>query len=95
MPLLSEEEIAIRLESLNNWQRDENMITCFFKFGRFSEGIDFVRRVAEIADNVDHHPDIDIRFTNIKLSLCSHDAGGITEKDFMLAERINSLVIGK
>ena len=46
MPLLSEEEIALRLESLNNWQRDENMITCFFKFGRFSEGIDFVRRVA-------------------------------------------------
>lgn len=65
-----------------------------FAFERFADGIRFVDRVAAIADEMDHHPDIDIRYTKIAMSLSTHDVGGISASDLTLAERIERAVAG-
>ena len=59
-----------------------------YTFERFADGIAFVDRVAVAADEMDHHPDIDIRYTKMTMSLSTHDAGGITASDLHLAEKI-------
>ena len=58
-----------------------------YKFKAFMDGIEFVR-IAEIAEQMDHHPDITINYTRITFSCSTHDQGGMTEKDFKLAEKI-------
>jgi 4a-hydroxytetrahydrobiopterin dehydratase len=88
---LSDAEIAQRLEGLAGWERagaGGNAIRKSFSFGKFADGIRFVDRVAAAADGLDHHPDIDIRYTTITMTLSTHSAGGLTAKDFELAERI-------
>ena len=60
-------------------------------FGSFLDGIDGVRRIAELAERADHHPDIDIRWRTVNLALSTHSAGGITEQDVALAREIDAL----
>lgn len=60
--------------------------------GTFMEAIDWVRRVAEAAEELDHHPDIDIRWCTLTFGLSTHSAGGLTELDLLLAERIDAIV---
>ena len=62
-----------------------------YRFRTFRAGIDFVNRAAAIADRMDHHPDIDIRYTKIACSLSTHSAGGITQKDLDLAGELDSV----
>ena len=62
-----------------------------FTFKTFAEGIAFVQRVATLADAEDHHPDIDIRYTRVTLSLVTHDVGGISRNDFVVAARASAL----
>jgi len=62
-----------------------------FTFTRFADGIAFVDRVAIAADRMNHHPDIDIRYTKVAIALSTHDAGGITDNDIKLAQEIDSL----
>ncbi len=88
MAKLTEQEIVERLKTLRGWTRDENVIRKSFTFPRFADGIRFVDRVAVAADALDHHPDIDVRYTTITMALSTHSAGGLTRKDFDLAERI-------
>lgn len=85
---LSNEQISIALKELPGWSREGNAITKTFKFSKFSDGIAFVQRVAAAADAMDHHPDIDIRYTKIRIALSTHDAGGITASDTKLAGQI-------
>jgi len=87
---LSDLEIQRALGSLSGWSRRGDTLTKTFTFEKFADGIAFVDRVAKVADAMDHHPDIDIRYTRITLSLSTHDAGGITQSDLTLAERIES-----
>ena len=61
-----------------------------YTFARFGEGIAFVGRVAKVADEMDHHPDMDIRYTKVTMSLSTHDAGGITKSDLELAQKIEN-----
>ena len=61
------------------------------RFGSYKEGIDFVNRVAEQAEKMDHHPDLLVSWKRVTVRLTSHDAGGITPRDFALAERIDKL----
>jgi len=89
MGRLSNEEIQGHLAQLPGWQVSDGVLRKRFTFSAFSEGIRFVDRVAELADAADHHPDIDIRYTNVVMSLMTHSAGAITEKDFALARQIN------
>jgi 4a-hydroxytetrahydrobiopterin dehydratase len=88
MPLLSDAELAARLSRLRGWQRQGAEIHRTFSFPDFKRSMAFVNRVAELAEAADHHPDIDIRYSKVSLALTSHDAGGLTERDFDLAEKI-------
>jgi 4a-hydroxytetrahydrobiopterin dehydratase len=85
---LSDAEIAQGLKTLSGWTCDGSAIRKSFTFGKFADGIRFVDRVAIAADALDHHPDIDVRYTTITMVLSTHSAGGLTRKDFELAERI-------
>jgi len=85
---LNDAEIAQQLKALAGWGREGNAIRKSFSFGKFADGVRFVDRVAVAADALDHHPDIDIRYTTITMVLSTHSAGGLTRKDFELAERI-------
>ena len=85
---LSDLEIQRALGGLPGWSRRGDVLTKTFVFERFADGIAFVGRVAIAADEMDHHPDIDIRYTKVTTALSTHDAGGITASDLQLAERI-------
>lgn len=87
-PRLSDLEIQRALGGLTGWSRRGDSLTKTYTFDRFADGIAFVDRVAKIADEMNHHPDIDVRYTKITIALSTHDAGGITQSDLTLAERI-------
>ena len=88
MARLSEQEIADGLKRLSGWTREGQAIKKTFSFAKFADGIRFVDRVAVAADAMDHHPDIDVRYTAVTMTLSTHSAGGLSRKDFELAERI-------
>jgi 4a-hydroxytetrahydrobiopterin dehydratase len=85
---LSDLEIKRALGALPGWARKGNALSKTYSFARFADGIRFVDRVAELADSMNHHPDIDVRYTNVTFSLSTHDAGGITQNDLDLAKGI-------
>ena len=88
---LSEAEIASELQKLPGWSYVDGQITRTFNFDTFLAGIDFVGNVAQAAEAADHHPDIDIRYSAIKIAVSSHDVGGITDRDFALASELSKL----
>jgi len=94
MALLTDEQVDAALSGLDGWERVEGTLRRSVKFPEFLAGIDAVRRVAEHAEAVDHHPDIDIRWRTVIFTLVTHSAGGITEKDVGLATEINRLLAG-
>ncbi len=87
MKRLSDAEIAERLTRLPGWERQGDEIRRTFSFADFKHAVAFVNRVAEHAEAMDHHPDIDIRYSKVTLTLSTHDAGGLTARDFDLAGR--------
>lgn len=91
METLSRENIERGLESLNGWKATPNGLSQEWKFANFRRAMEFVNRVAELAETAKHHPDIDIRYNRVRLSLITHDAGGVTEKDVNLAREIDRL----
>jgi len=90
--LLSEMEIAHELPSVSTWTREGNTISCKRAFRDFAEAMNYVNRLAVLAEITNHHPDIDIRWNTVRLSLTTHSKGGLTEKDFALARQIDALV---
>jgi 4a-hydroxytetrahydrobiopterin dehydratase len=88
---LSDLEIQRALGSLPGWSRRRNVLTKTFTWPTFAQGIAFVTRVAKAADAMNHHPDLDIRYTKVTCALSSHDAGGITERDLKLAGEIEQV----
>jgi 4a-hydroxytetrahydrobiopterin dehydratase len=88
MALLTETEIQQRLKRLPGWERRGQEIRRTWAFADFKAAMAFVNRVAGLADAADHHPDIDIRYSKVTLVLSTHDAGGLTARDFALAEAI-------
>jgi 4a-hydroxytetrahydrobiopterin dehydratase len=88
---LSDLEIQRALGGLPGWARRGDALTKTFTWPTFAEGIAFVGRVAKAADSVNHHPDIDIRYTKVTCALSTHDAGGITDADLTLAATIETL----
>lgn len=74
------------------WNYQEQQLQRSFLFPSFLKGVGFVRKVAELADQKKHHPTIVINFTTVHLSLSTHDTNGITEKDFVLAKEIDTLL---
>ena len=89
--VLSEPEIRKRLSSLKRWTLKGTEITVTVEHKDFVHAMGFVNSVALLAEKLNHHPDIDIRWNKVTLALTTHSAGGLTEKDFALAEQINTL----
>jgi 4a-hydroxytetrahydrobiopterin dehydratase len=91
MPLLSDDKIEKELAFLNGWVLADKEITKTFDHGDFIHAMGFVNSVAILAEKASHHPDIDIRWNKVTLTLTTHSAGGLTEKDFRLAKEIEGL----
>lgn len=90
---LNDESISGWLDARNGWKRKgeakEDALVKNFRFPSFRDSIVFVNRMATLADDLKHHPDIDIRYDQVRVTLSTHDAGGITEKDLQMAEQID------
>jgi 4a-hydroxytetrahydrobiopterin dehydratase len=91
MAALTPEETKSRLSALPDWQIEKGELVRTFAFKDFVEALRFVNRVGEAAEKAGHHPDIDIRYNRVRLALVTHDAGGLTAKDFNLAAEAGSL----
>jgi 4a-hydroxytetrahydrobiopterin dehydratase len=91
MARLSDDAIEAALRDLNSWKHADGALVRTLTFPTFPAGIAFVNRVATVAEEVGHHPDMTIQYATITLRLSTHDAGGITEKDIDLARRIDGL----
>ena len=92
MPALTTKQIRLHLKAVPNWSKRAQTIFRTFKFEGFLKSIDFVNRIARRAQKINHHPDIDIRFDKVTLTLTTHDEGGITEKDFSLARQCDDVL---
>jgi 4a-hydroxytetrahydrobiopterin dehydratase len=87
---LSPQEIDDLLRKYPEWAIENGMLVRFWTFNGFVEAIAFVNRVARLAEQANHHPDIDIRYNRVKLALVSHDAGGITARDAQMAAKLSA-----
>jgi 4a-hydroxytetrahydrobiopterin dehydratase len=90
--LLESKEIKEALKDLPEWEQEGKTIERTLEFDDFSQAMDFVNGVAELAEDAEHHPDIDIRFNKVRLILTTHSKGGLTDSDVDLAEKIDTLV---
>ncbi len=88
--LLSDIAIQRGLGSIPGWSRRGDVLTRLYQFKTFRDAIDFVDSVADACEAMNHHADIDIRYTKVTLTLSSHDAGGITSRDIDLARDIDA-----
>ena len=91
MPLLTEEQVAAGLKLLPGWELAGKEIRKTFDRADFARSMGFVASVALLAEKANHHPDIDIRWSKVTLTLSTHSAGGLTEKDIALAQKIETL----
>lgn len=88
---LSDDEIAARLREVPGWSRSGNAIERTWTFRDFSEALAFINKVGVLAEAMNHHPDIANSWATVRLTLTTHDKGGLTNLDFDLAKKINSL----
>jgi 4a-hydroxytetrahydrobiopterin dehydratase len=91
MARLSDEEIDERLSGLDGWERDGDAIRKRFDRGDFKGSVDFVNRLTPDAEEMNHHPDLEISWSTVTVSLSTHSEGGLTANDFELAGRIDGL----
>lgn len=91
MALLDDNEIAERLDDLQGWEREGDSIVRSFDRGDFVGSVDFVQRVVAPAEKMGHHPDLEISWATVKVSITNHSEGGLTAADFELAGRIDAL----
>jgi 4a-hydroxytetrahydrobiopterin dehydratase len=91
MAKLAQEDIEQRLTQFPEWSLTGDALQRTLKFENFVAAMVFVNKVADLAERVQHHPDILVRYSKVTLTLSTHDAGGLTEKDFNLAEQIDGV----
>ncbi len=92
MDKLTDGQIAGMLASRSEWSETGGAIQRTFHFKDFVEAMAFVNRVADAAEAAQHHPDLMIRYNKVTMTLSTHDAGGITEKDFALAGKADGFI---
>lgn len=88
---LKHKKIRAELAKIRGWKLRSKQISKLYVFEDFMQGIKFIDRVARLAEEMNHHPDIDIRYNKIRLTLTTHDEGGLTMKDFRLASKIDRI----
>ena len=91
MSILNQQQVEENLQLVPAWRLDQGSIRRDFVFPDFVAAMKFVNQVAGVAETAGHHPDIDIRWNKVSLVLVSHDAGGLTERDFGVAANIDRL----
>lgn len=89
MKAFTQEEAQGQLGRLKEWKIEDGELVKTFNFKDFRGSLGFVNQVGELAERAGHHPDIDIRYNRVRLGLSTHDAGGLTVKDFELAEQLD------
>jgi len=89
--LVAQSDIKGMMKRIPEWETDKKSIERTFEFDDFAQAVDFVNAVAEIAEEEDHHPDIDIRWNRVRLVLSTHSEGGLTSRDFQVAEKLDTL----
>jgi 4a-hydroxytetrahydrobiopterin dehydratase len=87
---LSQDELAALTRELPDWKLEDGQLVRTWILKDFVAAMAFVNRIAELAEQANHHPDIDIRYNRVKLALVSHDAGGITTRDADMARHIGA-----
>jgi 4a-hydroxytetrahydrobiopterin dehydratase len=91
MARLTDEEIEQRLTGMDGWERDGDAIRKTFEGEDFMSSVGLVDRLAPVAEEMNHHPDLEISWNKVTVSLSTHSEGGLTENDFELASRIDGL----
>jgi 4a-hydroxytetrahydrobiopterin dehydratase len=91
MARLTDEEIEERLAELRGWERDGDAISRRFRLDDFKGSVDFVNRLTPEAEDMNHHPDLAISWTEVTVTITTHSEGGLTANDFELARRIATL----
>jgi 4a-hydroxytetrahydrobiopterin dehydratase len=91
MALLDDSEIEARLSSLSGWQRSGEAIAKTFGCGDFVGSVKFVESLVEPAEAIGHHPDLEISWDTVKVTISTHSEGGLTAADFELAEKADAL----
>jgi 4a-hydroxytetrahydrobiopterin dehydratase len=91
---LTDDEVRAGLEQLPEWERQGDEIGRVYELDSFPAAMEFVETVGELAESADHHPDIDIRYRNVRIALTTHDAGGLTAQDLALAAQIDAAAEG-
>jgi 4a-hydroxytetrahydrobiopterin dehydratase len=91
MALLSDQEIEDRLGGMDGWSREGDTITKTFSNGDFVGSVKFVDSIVEPAEGMGHHPDLELSWDKVKVTITNHEEGGLTEKDFELANKIDAL----
>lgn len=89
MPKLTDAELDIARHDLPGWQLEDGKLVHDYKFPDFVAAMNFVNHIADMAESANHHPDIDIRYNQVRLALISHDSGGITNRDIRFATSVN------
>ena len=92
MAKLTNDEVQAALGRLLGWAVRDGKLERSYSFSTFPDGIAFVNRVADLAEEAEHHPDFEIRYSTVTLRLSTHSEGGITQKDVDLARRIDGLL---
>ncbi|HET8736949.1 MAG TPA: 4a-hydroxytetrahydrobiopterin dehydratase [Pricia sp.] len=95
MKKLSQEEIDKKLEKLEGWEHSDGTIETSFQFENFKEAFSIMTRIAFECEAQGHHPDWNNVYDTLSISLSTHDADGVTEKDFKLAQSIEDIIDGK
>lgn len=88
---LNRDQIEQKLADTGRWKLNNEKISRLVNFNNFKEAMEFVNKVADEAEKMDHHPDMNISYDKVELTLTTHSEGGLTEKDFTLAKKINQL----
>lgn len=89
--LLDEPAVSAALANLPEWSKEGKEIARTYKFSGYLQGIEFVRRVGEVAEMANHHPDMLVGWRKVTVRLSTHSAGGLTDKDFSLARQVDGV----
>ena len=89
---LDDSAITAKLRELPGWTRNGESITRTFTFAGFPDAVEFVQRLVAPAESLNHHPDVDLRYNRVLVTLSTHDQGGLTELDFKLAALVDGAV---
>jgi 4a-hydroxytetrahydrobiopterin dehydratase len=90
--LISKDDLKRVLRRIPEWEVEDKALTRSFEFDDFQDAVDFVVGVSEVVADIDHHPDVNIRYGKVTLFLTTHSKGGITDADIEVAQMVDNLV---